>query len=40
MNFHDQNRPIVGAQFIGAQPIDRPLAGIDGPLADESALRA
>jgi hypothetical protein len=30
----------VGAQFIGAPPIYRPGKGIDGPLADKSAVRA
>jgi hypothetical protein len=41
MMFHtqDQSYP-VGAQFIGAPPIYRPLEGIDGPVADKSAVRA
>src|SRR6266851_2747193 len=35
MKFTNQHRPyLVGAQFIGAPPIYRPGAGIDGPLAD------
>ena len=30
----------VGSQFIGAPPIYRPGKGIDGPLADKSAVGA
>jgi hypothetical protein len=30
----------VGAQFIGAPPIYRPVERIDGLLADKSAMRA
>jgi hypothetical protein len=30
----------VGAQFIGAPPIYRPVERIDGLLADKSAVRA
>jgi len=41
MKFHDQDQQYpVGAQFIGAPPIDRPGEGIDEPLADQSAVRA
>ena len=41
MKFHDQNRSYpVGAQFIGAPPMYRPLEGIDEPLADNDFSRS
>jgi hypothetical protein len=41
MNFNKPHRSyLVGAQFIGAPPIHRPEKGIDGPLADKSAMGA
>src|SRR5712664_1938748 len=39
MKFNKQHREYpVGAQFIGASPIYRPVERIDGPLADKSAM--
>jgi hypothetical protein len=41
MKFNMQYRYfVVGAQFIGAPPIYRPVKGIDVPLADKSAVGA
>jgi hypothetical protein len=40
MAFNKLIRPAVGAQFIGAPPIDRPIARRCASQADKSALGA